>query len=440
MPILYNNTRPINRMKLHLAKYNRHWEKGHTYPYPKTRRLFNSLLAHINTRLIVELTGLRRVGKSTLFFQLINHLQKNSVDRFKILYFTFDEEQPKLDELFNAYQTQAEIDYKNQKIYVFLDEIQKLPGFQNQIKIFYDLYPNMKFFISGSASLFIRKKSQESLAGRINSFILKPLSFDEFLKFKDKQELLQKPMVFENEIKNEFEIYFGSQFIDAIGFKTAEEKKQYCVSIIKKIVFEDLPTAFPLDNPDILYRMVNYIAQKPGCVIDNIHLAEEVGISAKTVKLYLSYLENSFLIKKLYNFSTNLISSEKRSKKYYLASSSFSLALTDFLDRGALFENYISSLANPSYFWRDPAHHEVDFVFVDDKKNILPVEAKFTNNLKNEHFKNLLLFMKKYSLAEGQVIYAGMEKKKLFIDGKTVNLIPFFNLESFVYEYIIFGQ
>jgi predicted AAA+ superfamily ATPase len=52
------------------------------------------------------------------------------------------------------------------------------------LKLFYDLYPNLKFFICGSASINIQKRAKESLAGRMYEFMLKPLSFNEFLKLK----------------------------------------------------------------------------------------------------------------------------------------------------------------------------------------------------------------------------------------------------------------
>ncbi len=112
-------------------KYNRHWEKDFFYPFPKKRKIFKNLIAFLDKREIIELTGLRQVGKSTLIFQLINHLINLSQDRFHILYFTFDEEVLKIDELFENYFKQTGIDYKKEKIYCFLDEIQKLPNFQN---------------------------------------------------------------------------------------------------------------------------------------------------------------------------------------------------------------------------------------------------------------------------------------------------------------------
>lgn len=133
-----------------LLKYNRHWEKGVHYSYPKKREVFPTLIDYLDEKQIIELVGLRRVGKTTLLFQIINHLIDRHVNPLSILYFTFDEETPSIDELLTSYSYQTQLDLKKEKVYIFLDEIQKLPHFQNQLKVYYDLYPNLKFFISGS--------------------------------------------------------------------------------------------------------------------------------------------------------------------------------------------------------------------------------------------------------------------------------------------------
>lgn len=421
-------------MILNLLKYNRHWEKGFSYPYPVKRKAFDSLSPYLPKRQIVEITGLRRTGKSTLIFQLINHLIQKSTDPFSIFYFTCDEEQPAIEILLQEYFIQTGIDYKKDKIYVFLDEIQKLPDFHNQIKVFYDLYPNIKFVISGSTSLFIKKKSRESLAGRIFSYVLGPLSFTEYLTFREKKEILAKPSLYASELDKEFQIYLNSQFIESIFIPKLGDKREYFSSIIKKIIFEDLPSVFSFDNPQILWRICQYIAQKPGCIINNLHIASEFQINNKTVALYLSYLEDAFLLRKLYNFSKNLISSEKRLKKYHLASPSFSSSIVDFSENSSLFENYAVSLCPASYFFRDPYGHEVDFILTGGRENIIPVEVKYKKDIKQNDLNSLIIFLNEFSLKRGFLLYMGIKERNIKRNGKTVTLIPYFELEKLIKE------
>src|SRR3989344_8156159 len=102
-------------MEINLLKYNRHWEKGYVYPYQKTRNLFTDIINSLNNKFIVELIGLRRVGKSTLLYQTINYLIKEKkVDPYKIIYFTFDEKQQSIEDLLNFFSTQTQIDFKKE--------------------------------------------------------------------------------------------------------------------------------------------------------------------------------------------------------------------------------------------------------------------------------------------------------------------------------------
>lgn len=423
----------ITKLMINLTKYNRHWEKGFFYPYLIKRDAFDSLVVYLKMRQIIEITGLRRTGKSTLIFQLINYLIEKRVKRFNLLYFTFDEEQPTIESLLEEYSIQTGKDYKKEKIYVFLDEIQKLSGFESQIKVFYDLYPNIKFIISGSTSLFLRKKSQESLAGRLLSYRLNPLSFNEYLRFRKKEEILIKPLLYKNELDKEFKIYLYSQFVESIFLTRLSDKREYFSSIIKKIIFEDLSFVFRFDNPQVLWRLCQYLAQKPGCLVNNLQLASEFKINNRTLALYLSYLEEAFIVKKLYNFSRNLISSEKRLKKYYLASPSFSASLVDFLEIPTLFENWVVSLSTASYFFRDPYGHEVDLILTPDGEKILPVEIKYKKEIKENDYKNLMIFLNKFSLKQGFIIYLGNEKKKMTINEKIITLLPYFQWKNFTY-------
>lgn len=412
-------------LEVDLLKYNRHWQKGFRYPYKKRRKLFKKLLSLLDKRQIVEITGLRRAGKTVLLLQLINHLLEKNSNRFQILYYTFDENIVDLEVIFENFSKQTQIDYKKEKVFLFLDEIQKLQDFQNQVKVYYDLYPNIKFFLSGSSSLFLKKRKQESLAGRIFSFILPPLDFEEYLFFANKQEILEKPLAFQKEIEREFEIYLGSQFVESINLAKPELKKEYFVSIIRKIIFEDIPSVFSVENPQVLWQITKIIAQRPGLIINYQTLSSNLGISNKTVSLYLYYLEEAFLLKKIYNFSRNLLASERKLKKYYLASPSFSIYLADFEQTGFLAENFVISLKDFKFFWRDVYKNEVDFVKADGER-IMPVEVKYKKEIEKRDLKNVFLFLQKFNLREG-VVYSRQIREGEFIDkGKKISFKPIF--------------
>ena len=227
---------------INLLKYNRHWENGYSYPFPKNRDYLNNILDRMPLKQIVEISGLRRTGKTTLLMQTINTLLKQDINPLNIWYFTFDEYLIDFDQLLSDFQKQTKKSIIKDKVFIFLDEIQKLPDFQSKLKIYYDLYPELKFVISGSTSLFLRKKIQESLAGRIISLFLKPLSFKEYLYFSERPELLKNPSLFHPHIEKEFEKYWQCQFIETITMDNQDIQREYIISILKNHTLSPVTT------------------------------------------------------------------------------------------------------------------------------------------------------------------------------------------------------
>ncbi len=413
---------------MNLLKFNQHWGSHFKYNFPYKRKILKTLEDHIDNRQIIELTGLRRLGKTTLLFQLINILLERDVNKYRIWYFTFDEQKYDFDELINAFGTQTKMDIKKDKIFIFLDEIQKLKDFQSQLKIYYDLYPNIKFFISGSTSLFIKKQTQESLAGRLFSFLLKPLDFEEYLLFRDKTIYLEMQEMYESELNFEYRNYLLRQFVETVNVSDDYFVKEYVKGIIKKIIYEDIPTTFSVENPEILYAIVNVISERPGLYLNFENLANDLKISAKTVSKYLSILEQAFLLKILYNYSANQLTSEKKMKRAYLSSASFCTALHDFEQIGLLVENAILSIKPYNFFWRDAYKHEVDFIDINNK-TVLPIEIKYKNRIRKDDYNNLYLFSKKFKLKKAIILTHSVNEYSVDFKGVEISVKSVYNMK-----------
>jgi predicted AAA+ superfamily ATPase len=412
-----------------IEKYNFHWREGFLYNFPKKREVFNKLIDEIKTRQIISLTGMRRTGKSVLLKQIIDYLiSVEKVKRENILFYSFDEEQPKIDDVIKEYESKTSKDIlkENAKIYIFLDEIQKLENWQNQIKYYYDNYSNIKFFVSGSSSLFIKKKTRESLAGRIYEFTLYPLSFREFLIFRDKEEFIEKPSMFENLLKGEFLSYLKRQFIEIIN-ENEERAGKYLQILVEKIVYQDIPKVFPIENEDLLMKIIKIISSDPGMILDYKSLSNELGISRVTLSNYFFYLEESFLIRKLYNFSKNNLTSEKKMKKFYLSSTSLFTFLNNSVEESKLIENLIVVNTGASFFWRTPQKYEVDIVLTKNNE-VIPIEIKYKNNILPKEVKNLIHFSKDFKIQKAIMItkdFSGVNNFKLENDKiLEINFIP----------------
>ncbi|MCP2605725.1 AAA family ATPase, partial [Candidatus Aminicenantes bacterium AC-335-O07] len=161
------------------------WWRGEFKIDFREREIYKKIQKFISLPQIIAFTGLRRVGKTTLMFKIVEDSINKGFDPKNIIYFSFDEfKEIKIREVIKEYEELMEKDIRKGKYLLLLDEIQKLNNWEEQTKVVYDMFRNFKIYISGSESLFIRKKSKESLAGRIFEFRVEPLSFKEFLLFQ----------------------------------------------------------------------------------------------------------------------------------------------------------------------------------------------------------------------------------------------------------------
>lgn len=407
---------------MNLEKHNFHWKENFFYNFPIKRELFNELLKKIDKKQIVTISGLRRVGKTVLMKQLIDFLiAEKKVKRENILYYSFDEEQPKIEEMLFEFEKITNINKSKTKLYFFLDEIQKLDDWQNQVKYFYDNF-GIKFIVSGSSSLFIRKKAIESLAGRSFDFVLHPLNFKEFLLFRKKEELLKNINMFQRELEKEFSLFLRRQFVEIID-ESDEGISEYVKSILEKVIFIDIPKIFPIEHQDLLLRLMKIIASNPGMIIEYESLSREIGINRLTLSNYLFYLEEAFLLRKTYNFSRNRLTSEKKSKKFYLSSGSFFSYLNSPVDESKLVENIIAIETEAKFFWRTPFKDEVDFI-LEKKNEIMPIELKYRNAILDKDIKGLIKFCNKNKINNGIVLTKDIKKEKIFsVDGRKIKIM-----------------
>lgn len=358
-----------------LARFNPHWQEGFFYNIQIERDFVNLLKKELDNRLILGIFGLRRVGKTTGLKQLIDYLIKKGVKRKNILFYSFDDS----DEIMDVIERYESVIGKtlSQDYILIFDEINYAKNWKSQLKVIYDLY-KPKIFISGSQSALI-KKEMISLAGRIKELIVNPLTFKEFLRFKKREYLFNTP-----EAKDEFSKYLKRQFPEVL-FMEIENAESYYQSIYKKVIYEDIPKIFNIKEGSIIESVFNVIKEKPGILLSLNEFSKEFGINRNKLSLIINALESAFLIKKIYNFSTNKITSEKKLKKFYTLPSFTSLG------EDLLVESYIAMLPNIKFFWRSKSKNEVDFIY----KNYA-VEVKYRNVILKKDLRGLISFTGKY--------------------------------------------
>jgi predicted AAA+ superfamily ATPase len=393
-----------------LFKFNEWWETGKISGknLEKYKRyLFYKIQKFIEDRQIILITGLRRVGKTRLMYQLIHSLLEKGIDSKKILYFSFDEEVFDLNDVLETYKREIlRKDFKDvDRIYVFLDEIQKVDDWENKIKVYYDLNPNIKFFLSGSASLILSKKAKESLAGRIYEFLLKPLTFKEFLEMKDVKVSFE-----DAKLLNEKVLPYFTDFLIKAGFpeiieEEDEEKIRTYVklSVIDRIIYKDVPTQFGRTDIDLLEKLINLFLKSPGFILNFENLARDLRRDKKTLMNYIYYLKFSLLINFVSNFRISIRATSRKNRKIYPATTSFIFSLYGRFDDqilGKVLETIFCSEVGANYYF-NKGNKEIDFPIIN-KDEIIPVEIKY--KISQSEMKLYSSLLKKMRLNKGIVL------------------------------------
>jgi len=237
----------------------------------------------------------------------------------------------------------------NEKAYIFIDEIQNLPEIVKPLKYLYDEY-SIKFFVTGSSSFYLKNLFPESLAGRKVLVELFPLDFEEFLIFKNKQqpfedEFKQKSRN-KSELKFEINKKFFEEYIEYGGFPQVvlaetKEKKQIILKEIFGSYFEqDVKSLADFKNISDLRDLILLLIRRVGSKLDISKIASTLGISRPSVYSWLTFLEQTYFISRINQFSKNTDKQLAGAKKVYLCDTGIINILSQ-TDMGSVLENAV---------------------------------------------------------------------------------------------------
>ncbi len=385
------------------------------------RKCFNKIKnTFLNYRQILILNGLRRVGKTTIIYQLIEELLNRKTDAKKILYFSFDELISDPMQILEEYSRITKIEWKKEKIFIFFDEIQKLKGWTPKIKILYDNFPNLKICVSGSASLLIERDALKDFAGRYFAENITVLTLQEFAElFFGKT--INNFELYSAELKRIFDEYIKKPFPELVEWSDQTKINQYIRElVVEKIVKSDIPESFKNANTHLLAALTEIFLKDAGMILELTSLSKELGIHKLTLSEHIAFLEFGNIIRTVKNFRPSIRAESRKLRKIYPVNIALSFCFYPDLSGGKIFESLVSSALNLNKYWREGGK-EIDFLKIDEK--ILPIEIKESKTITRTDLKNLIYFMKKYNLEKGYLIYSGKEEA-IKITDKEISLLP----------------
>lgn len=340
------------------------------------REVIDRIEKFVNDKEIIALVGLRQVGKTTL----LNYF-KQKLD--KSIYVSFND-----ISLLNLFENNIDefiqIYVKNYD-YIFIDEVQYSTIAGKQLKYIYDK-EKIKIFVSGSSKSEIALHALKYLVGRVIIFEIYPLSFREFVSYKD-----NSLMKFLDDMPTEYKFLklrsLFDQYLKYGGYPEIVLENDYykkeikLKSIVNIYLLKEIKEILQISNFSQYQILLESIAVNDGFLLNKSNLASELKINRNKIDEMINVLEQTGIITILKPYLKNKFKELVRTPKVYLNDLGFKNSLLNNFnevvlrkDKGEIYESFVlSQLIRNEYeikFWRVEDKYEMDFVIEKNNKLI----------------------------------------------------------------------
>ena len=382
------------------------------------RKVLGELRKWVDKPVILVVTGMRQVGKTTILRMLFDEINSSN----KVF---LDLENPLIQQVFR------ERDFDNiwgnlkrygivsdVKAYVFLDELQLMPESVKAIKYLFDHY-DVQFFVTGSSSFYLKNLFPESLAGRKVVFELFPLDFEEFLWFKGVKKDFQSKFIDKDADKSivsyERSIKFYGEYLRWGGFPKVvlamgdDEKKALIEDVYKSYFEVEVRSLAEFRDIHKLHDCIRLLMQRVGSRLNVNRLSQELEVSRPTVYSYLSFLQATYFLSLVSPYSRSVDKEISVSKKVYLCDTGILNQLAQ-VSSGSVLENAVHNAIRGFHdvrYYQSRRGVEIDFILA---KEGIALEVKERGNEQDRN--HLSRLVKELKLKESYVIskeYVGLE-------------------------------
>jgi len=395
----------------------------------------------INTKKIITLVGVRRCGKTSILYDMINQLS-STIDKTNIVFLNFEDERLELDisELDLILQSFSELypEKDLKKCYFFFDEIQNINGWEKYIRRVYDTI-SKNIFITGSNSKLLSSEIATSLRGRTLSYEVYPLSFKEYLSFLDIEVDLHssKSLAY---IKNAQKNFLTDGSFPETLFLEEKYRNQTLQEYFNVLLYKDLAERYSISNTVALkFFLKRIIASSTKQIsinkIYNELKSSGIKIGKNTLYDFLDYVQNIYLALILHRYDKSLVNKELGEKKIYSIDIGLNNA-TEFKfsdDIGKSLENAVflelKRRYNEIFYYRDSSS-ECDFII--NEKNTITNAIQVTYDMtdidtRTREINGLVNACTKFNLTKGIIITYDYEdeitKNKI-----AISIVPFYKM------------
>jgi len=380
----------------------------------------------------------------------------------ELRYLTTITEKP-VNDIFEIYPTQIlheSVQKLSDTIYVFLDEICKLKDWSRILKGWYDLKYPINFVVSDSSIADVLKGSSESLVGRISPYTMLSMKFVDIVMYHEKDNNLDRlfnkvnwnlrdafcisikrsdPKTFYNEIRDAYttlvpyedklkihlqEYLLKDGYPELLDIEALTSCAEKLRTYLNLTLYKDIVRIFGVRDPKALEELVTLLADASSQRVNYDSLSKTLSIKSDTLKTYLNYLESIFIISRAEFYAKSRASRIRKQKKIYVTNVGLRNALIGALNEGLLRDDVelgkvaeilvhehckrLKFCLEPGFkpelfYWRTTQGEEVDIV-VELFRKTVPIESKYSNDIRRRDLKGLYQFLKEYEESFGIVI------------------------------------
>lgn len=406
-----------------LRKYNPWWINPAAIKdecKPQKRLAYDEalrIMKHNTIRRFAVLSGARRVGKTTIMYQMINNLIENGINTRNILYVSFDNPIVKLvnvEMVLSIYESLYPIQGTR---YIFFDEIQYTEHWELWMKVIYDSRKDIRLTATGSASPILEKGAADSGTGRWNVLKIPTMSFYEYCRLLQLEEpvlpdklritkLIKMSKAQLGDLMARFASLEGhfNRYLMIGGFPELVlsdddiyAQRMLREDVVDKVIKRDVLTLFNIRSPLLMEKLFLYLCMNSTEIFSVTTAAKELeNTSVATIDSYIEALEMSNLLYRAKPMNVGSKGALKGKPKIFIADAAIRNAvlmiddvLSDEKELGAMVETtvykhivsfYQGSTAQLGYFRKAKDNQkEVDVVVELPREKIL-CEVKYRNN------------------------------------------------------------
>src|SRR3989338_1949972 len=354
--------------------------KARKLPYMLDREIDLINYANVKPPKIIVATGFRRVGKTYLFLHLIKEMLKNKTKE-EVVYINFEDERiPLKTEFLTLFLPTTKEIFNEKAVCLFLDEIQNIPNWSKWVRRVYDA-ENIRLFVSGSSSKMSSREIPTELRGRFLEIRVFPLSFKEFLNFKNlRLNFKEARYVMEKraEILKALNEYLQYGALPEIVLSQEDKKGEIALSYYHTVIRRDIIERHKIKNEEALNVLLRLLLNSTSYSISKLYNnLKSLGyrIGKTTLQNYIAYIENSYFIFSVPIFSYKIKDQMQYPRKVYFIDNIFINTVSTKFSRnyGRLYENIVAvnlfkKFKNNIFYWKSMQKEETDFIIKDGLK------------------------------------------------------------------------